>query len=275
MRYSKESFHIAHVWGNNVDFGFLANNTLQFPLPFRLPDPVPDRTYSRSASPPENGFRQYLETRMFSSQGKGPSRTERTPHIGGRSSYEPPRSHSRVQVLPSTAPGGGGGHYSRRLDQPSNGYDTDSSQDSRVRQGNGEASRSRPSRAWKPMREALNVDSVIGGGGGQERRQHSPRRRPASQERALSQERERDQDRTWGGGDGRDDRKPKSLMTIYEDELKHETGGSRSLLDSEGRGGHGDKDRSKGTATLKVRNDNWKIQRTESEIGRASCRGRV
>ncbi|XP_062305181.1 inactive ubiquitin carboxyl-terminal hydrolase 53 [Osmerus eperlanus] len=233
----------------------------------RYREPVPDRSYSRSASPPENGFRQYLETRMFSSQGKGPSRTERTPHIGGMSSYEPPRSHSssRVQVLPSTATGGGG-HYSRRLDQPSNGYDTDSSQDSRVRQGNGEASRgsSRPSRPWKPLREALNVDSVIGGGGGQERRQHSPRRRPSGQERALPQERERDQDRTWGGGDGRDERKPKSLMTIYEDELKHETGGSRSSLDSEGRGGHGDKDRSKGTATLKVRNDNWKIQRTES-----------
>lgn len=53
-------------------------------------------------------------------------------------------------------------------------------------------------------------------------------------------------------------------MTIYEDEQRHETGGSRSSLDSDSRGGYSDKDRSKGSATLKVRSDNWKIQRTES-----------
>ncbi|XP_071751439.2 ubiquitin carboxyl-terminal hydrolase 53 isoform X3 [Centroberyx gerrardi] len=230
----------------------------------RYRDPSQERTYSRSASPPENGFKQYMETRLYSSQGKGPTRTERTPHLGGRSSHEPTRSHSRVQVLPAV-PSGGGGHHSRRLDQVSNGYDTDSSQDSRERPGSGGNSRgSRPSRPWKPMREALNVDSVISGIGGgnsvsQERRQHSPRRRPSSQ--SPSREREQDRDFTWGG---REERKPKSLMTIYEDEQRHETGGSRSSLDSDGRGGYSDKDRSKGSATLKVRNDNWKIQRTES-----------
>lgn len=53
-------------------------------------------------------------------------------------------------------------------------------------------------------------------------------------------------------------------MTIYEDEQRHETGGSRSSLESDSRGGYSDKDRSKSSATLKVRNDNWKIQRTES-----------
>lgn len=53
-------------------------------------------------------------------------------------------------------------------------------------------------------------------------------------------------------------------MTIYEDEQRHETGGSRSSLDSEGRGGYSDKDRSKGSRALKVRSDNWKMQRTES-----------
>lgn len=112
------------------------------------------------------------------------------------------------------------------------------------------------------MREALNVDSVLSGSSGghsvsQERRQHSPKRRPSGQ----SPSRERDRDFTWGG---REERKPKSLMTIYEDEQRHETGGSRSSLDSDGRGGYSDKERSKGSATLKVRNDNWKIQRTES-----------
>ncbi|XP_034532536.1 inactive ubiquitin carboxyl-terminal hydrolase 53 isoform X2 [Notolabrus celidotus] len=228
----------------------------------RYRDPGHDRTYSRSVSPPENGFRQHLETRLYSSQGKGPTRTERTPHLGGRSSHEPARSHSRVQVLPNV-PSSSSGHHSRRLEQPSNGYDTDSSQDSRERTGSGGNGRSRASRPWKPMREALNVDSVISSSGGnsvnQERRQHSPRRRPSSQ--SPSRDRERDRDYTWGG---REERKPKNLMTIYEDEQRHETGGSRSSLDSDSRGGYSDKDRSKGSATLKVRNDNWKIQRTES-----------
>ncbi|XP_067435370.1 inactive ubiquitin carboxyl-terminal hydrolase 53 [Thunnus thynnus] len=233
-------------------------------LESRYRDPGQDKTYSRSASPPENGFKKHLETRLYSSQGKGPTRTERPPHLGNRSSHDPSRSHSRVQVLPSMP--SGSGHHSRRLDQLSNGYDTDSSQDSRERPGSGGNSRSRSSRPWKPMREVLNVDSVLSGvspsGGNsvsEERRQHSPRRRPNSQ--SPSRDRERDRDFTWGG---REERKPKSLMTIYEDEQRHETGGSRSSLDSDGRGGYSDKDRSKGTATLKVRSDNWKIQRTES-----------
>ncbi|CAN9509540.1 unnamed protein product [Ophioblennius macclurei] len=224
-------------------------------------DPGQDRTYSRSVSPPpERGFKQHLEGRLYSSQGKGPTRTERTPQLGGRSFHEPPtRSHSRVQVLPS-APN------TRKLEPVSNGYETDSSQDSRERSGNGTNSRSRPSRPWKPMREALNVDSVLSAVGGEntineERKQHSPRRRPSSQSPSRDRERDRDRDFTWGG---REERKPKSLMTIYEDEQRNETGGSRSSLDSDSRGGHSDKDRSKGSATLKVHNDNWKIQRTES-----------
>ncbi|XP_034712901.1 inactive ubiquitin carboxyl-terminal hydrolase 53 isoform X2 [Etheostoma cragini] len=223
----------------------------------RYRDPGQDRTYSRSVSPPENGFKQHLETRLYSSQGKGPTRTERTPYLGGRSSHEPARTHSKVQVLPSV-PIISSGHYSRKLDHVSNGYDTDSSQDSRERPGSGGNSRSRSSRPWKPIREALNVDSVVSAVTSdhlvnQERRQHSPWRRPSSQ--SPSRDRERDREFTWGG---REERKPKSLMTIYEDEQRHETGGSRSSLDSD------DKDRSNGAAILKVRNDNWKIQRTES-----------
>ncbi|XP_041841739.1 inactive ubiquitin carboxyl-terminal hydrolase 53 [Melanotaenia boesemani] len=227
----------------------------------RYRDPGQDRTYSRSASPPENGFKNHIETRLYSSQGKGPTRTERMPQLGGRSSHEPSHSHSRVQVLPS-APTVRSAHHSRRANQLSNGYDTDSSQDSRER--NGGNSRSRSSRPWRPTREALNVDSVlssIDGGNltSEEQRHHSPRRRPSSQ--SPSRDREQDRDFMWGG---REERKPKSLMTIYEDEQRHETGGSRSSLESDSRGGHNDKDRSKSSATLKVRSDNWKIQRTES-----------
>ncbi|KAK2899743.1 inactive ubiquitin carboxyl-terminal hydrolase 53 [Channa argus] len=229
----------------------------------RHKDPGKDRMYSRSASPPENGFKQHLESRLYSSQGKGPIRTERVPNVSSRSSQEPPRSTSRVQVLPA-APSASSGNHRRKVDPLSNGYDTDSSQDSRERPGTGGNGRSRPSRPWKPTREALNVDSVLSGidegkSPGQEERQHSPRRRPSSQ--SPSRGRERDRDFTWGG---REERKPKSLMTIYEDEQKNETCGSRSSLDSDGRGGYSDKDRPKGSAALKVRGDNWKIQRTES-----------
>lgn len=223
------------------------------------PDTPHDRIYSRSASPPENGFKQHLETRLYSSQGKGPIRTERTPHLGGRSPQEPPHLYSRVHMFPNVT-----SNHNWKIDQLTNGYDTDSSQDSREhseRAGNG---RSRPSRPWKPMREALNVDSVLSGGTGaystsQERREHSPRRRPSSE--SPSRDREQDRDFLWGG---REERKPKSLMTIYEDEQRHDIAGSWTSLDSESRSGYNDKDPSKALAPRKVRNDNWKIQRTES-----------
>ncbi|KAM6949616.1 inactive ubiquitin carboxyl-terminal hydrolase 53 [Aplochiton taeniatus] len=231
----------------------------------RYREPVEDRTYSRSASPPENGFKEYLETRLYSSQGKGPTRAERQLYLGGRSSHE--GSRPRPQV-PAKVPSGG--HSRRQMDPISNGYDTDSSRGSRGRPGSAGGGRSsRPNRLWKPMREVLNVDSVISGSGaaarenagGQEQRQLSPRRRPPGHDRPPANERERDRDHP---GSGRDDHKPKSLMTIYEDEQKYETRGSRSSLESEGRGGPSDRDWAKGTATLKTRGDNWKIQRTES-----------
>lgn len=166
-------------------------------------------------------------------------------------------------MLP-TVPSVSSGYHNRRLDHLSNGYDTDSSQDSRECPGSGGNSRSRAARPWKPMREALNVDSVLSGMGDgnsldKEQRQYSPRRRPSSQ--SPSRGRERDREFSWGV---REERKPKSLMTIYEDEQRNETCGSRSSLDSDGRGGYSDKERPKGTATLKVQSDNWKIQRTES-----------
>uniref|UniRef100_A0A3P9A8V7 USP domain-containing protein n=1 Tax=Esox lucius TaxID=8010 RepID=A0A3P9A8V7_ESOLU len=238
-------------------------------------DAIPER-YSRSASPPENGFKQYQDTRLYASQGKGPTRTERTPRLGGRSSSHEATHRSHPKTLtPAALPSGVGvsaaGRYSRRLDPFVNGYDTDSSQDSRERPGTREGRRNgnsssgssgtsnKPGRLWKPMREALNVDSVTSGdgSGGQERRQHSPRRKPLSQERVPpAHEREPERDFMWGG---REEHKPKSLMTIYEDEQRPETGGSRSSLESEYR------DRSKVTANmLKVRSDTWKFQRTES-----------
>ncbi|XP_017269940.1 inactive ubiquitin carboxyl-terminal hydrolase 53-like isoform X2 [Kryptolebias marmoratus] len=215
-------------------------------------DPGQDRTYSRSASPPENGFKQHVETRLYSSQGKGPIKVERVPHLSSRPAHEASRSHLRPGP---TGHRNRSNHHGWRLDHHhSNGYDTDSSQESRDQ--NGGNSRSRPNHPWRPMREALNVDSVLRSTDGAnsargEQLNHSPRRRPNNQSPTLEQ----DRDFPWGG---REERKLKSLMTIYEDEQKQETRGSRNSLNSDC------KDRSKGSATLKVRNDNWKIQRTES-----------
>ncbi|XP_066576741.1 inactive ubiquitin carboxyl-terminal hydrolase 53 [Amia ocellicauda] len=220
----------------------------------RRPDPggahrdlFPDKTSSRSASPPaENGFRQHLEQRLYSSQGKGPSRTtERVANLSRSASHEPRPPPSRVQVLPGLPSGRG-----RPRHELANGYDTDSSQESREKGGR---SRSRP---WRPMRETLNVDSVFSG---PEKRPPSPRRRPPGQvERTLYGGGERERMPSWP----KEERKQKSLMTIYEDEQKVDTG-SRSSLESEGRGDK-DKDRTKVGGNLKVRNDNWKMQRTES-----------
>ncbi|KAG7263574.1 hypothetical protein CRUP_007887 [Coryphaenoides rupestris] len=267
----------------------------------RYKDPVPDRPVCRSASPPGNGFKQYLQTRLYNSQGKGPTRNERTAFTGGRPpSREPHRSQSRAQELPPPPPatptvlsgppssssssgggGSGGGHHShRRPDHLANGYDTDSSQESREYSSHN----SRSSRPWKPMREALNVDSVISSGTSSgnsgdgsypsrpDRRQPSPsRRRPNSHSPSRDRERDRDRDReqdrdrepvAWGS---REEHKPKSLMTIYEDEQRHEIGGSRSSLDSDSRGATTRPGTPRGVPTaLKLHNDTWKIQRAES-----------
>ncbi|XP_077356174.1 ubiquitin carboxyl-terminal hydrolase 53 [Festucalex cinctus] len=215
----------------------------------RYRDVGQDRIYSRSTSPPENGFKQHMETHLYSSQGKGPTRNERPPQLGTKPSHVAVRSSSRVQVLPSV-PIGRNAHYSRKSD--TNGYETDSSQDSRGRSG-----RSRADRLWKPMREVLNVDSVVSGNGqaaDPERLQLSPRRWPRSNSPTRAWEAMRG---------GREERKSKNLMTIYEDDQRHENGSSRSSLESLGRGGYGDKDRPV-AAARKVYGDNWNIQRTES-----------
>ncbi|TRY97437.1 hypothetical protein DNTS_033827 [Danionella cerebrum] len=189
---------------------------------------------SRSLSPPENGFK-HLEPRFYSSQGRGPNRAERWPLLNAQ-----PTSQNQSRVPLNTTRDND--QRSRRLDVTNganNGYETDSSQDSRTYG----TSRPRPNRQWRPMREALNVDSVLN---------HQ------NYHRALS-----NHDGEDVGWSRREERKPKSLMTIYEDEQRHEMG-SRSSLESDGRG-QLEQEKSKVTAnTLGIRTDNWKIQRTES-----------
>ncbi|KAL2079426.1 hypothetical protein ACEWY4_025170 [Coilia grayii] len=224
-----------------------------------------ERALSRSLSPPADGFRQHMEQRLYSSQGRGPTRAEPRIHTHTHESrshsYEPrshtpearshthesrththePRSHSHEPrshtheprphthdsrshsnarlPLPhssssSSSSSGGAGHQSRRAEHANaNGYDTDSSQDSRGRRGYAYSS-SRPPRTWRPMREALNVDSVLS-----EPHQSlaSPRPRPANQERLQEHEQTR----------RREERR--SLMTIYEDERRPQLGSHTSL----------------------------------------------
>ncbi|XP_035375702.1 inactive ubiquitin carboxyl-terminal hydrolase 53 [Electrophorus electricus] len=196
-------------------------------------------SYSRSLSPPESRFKN-VESRLYSSQGRGPTRVERSPRSVPRTAHAP-RSHSQPRASqPRIALQPPAGRLPLRVDF-SNGYDTDSSQDSRERPG---AAR-RGNRAWRPTREALNVDSILGGG--------SDRRLPPG----LRQRTSAPSEPSWSG---RDDGKPKSLMTIYEDEQRNDMG-SRSSLDSEGR----EKDRPKGAVnSLGLRTDTWKAQRIES-----------
>ncbi|MBN3285491.1 UBP53 hydrolase, partial [Polyodon spathula] len=211
----------------------------------RHTDRFPDsRLYCKSASPPtENGFKQCMDQRLYSSQGKGSSRHERTSHQA-RSSHEPRLPANRVQVLPGLPAHG------KFRNEFTSGYDTDSSQESRERSG---GSRSK-SRVWKPIRETLNVDSIFNV---TEKLQHSPRRKLLNQSERTQYDREHLFNH-WP----KDVRKQKSLMTIYEDELKQETG-SRSSLESEGKG-NPDKEKTKVGVNLKIRSDSCQMQRTES-----------
>ncbi|XP_061101103.1 inactive ubiquitin carboxyl-terminal hydrolase 53 isoform X2 [Conger conger] len=173
-----------------------------------------EKTHARPASPPD--------LRAYSSPGKGQPWSDRTSHQS-RPAHEP---------RPGASPPGGG--HGRRQ-EAAGSADGDGGQEAR------EKGRGR-SRSWRPVREVLNVDSVLS--------ELERRRRASGQERAPRRDRE--------PARPRDERKQKSLMTIYEDEQRLE-GGSRSSLESDARGG-----RDQGGAGLKLRADNWTIQRTES-----------
>lgn len=182
----------------------------------------------KSRSPPApNGFRQYSSRPASPGQGRGPC--DQDPPTQSRASAQVPRA-GRPQA-PGLGVQGDSGP----------GYETDSSLDSR---GKGSSRHSRSGgRGWKPMRETLNVDSVLSES---EKRQHSPRHRPS----ASHTPRCRDQSpSSWPQGPP----KQKCLMTIYEDEARQELGSRRS---PDGPG--------KGITETGVPGDAWQGQRTES-----------
>ncbi|NXI37079.1 UBP53 hydrolase, partial [Galbula dea] len=194
------------------------------------------------SSPVGNGFRHCADQRIYSSQGKGSYKHDIAPH----------QAKLSVQVLGSHRtegfPAGEKPAIRNRTDGVS-GYDTDTSQDSRDK-GSIIISRSR-SKGWKPMRETLNVDSIFSE---TEKKQHSPKHK-ANLNSKSKHEKERSLSH-WS----KENQIQKSLMTIYEDETKQDTG-SRSSLDSEGKG---NAEKSKGFAERKIHGDNWQIPRTES-----------
>ncbi|TSL34591.1 Inactive ubiquitin carboxyl-terminal hydrolase 53 [Bagarius yarrelli] len=204
-------------------------------------DTASERSYSRSLSPPENGFKN-TESRLYRSQGRGPTRAERSPRRNRHVAHAPrSRSQPRIPLHPPSS------NPSPRIDF-SNGYDTDSSYESRDRPN--EAPRAQTNRGWKPMREVLNVDSILSNNN----EQHLPSlAQPLSGQKRMPYE----QQTSWSP---RENGKPKSLVTIYEDDQRHEMG-SRSSLESESR----DRERTKGTVNhFPLKKENWKNQRIES-----------
>ncbi|XP_048851487.1 inactive ubiquitin carboxyl-terminal hydrolase 53 isoform X2 [Brienomyrus brachyistius] len=181
-------------------------------------DAFSEKIHPRCTSPPEKAGHQQAGPRSHGIQAKGPPRLERTQHQG-----QPSESH-----IHGAPPGGHG------------------------RKCEGEKGHTH-SRPWRPVREVLNVDSVLSELERREQQQHQPQRRlpgPA----LVHCERERPR--------AKDDRRPNCLMTIYEDEQRQETA-SHSSLESESRAGP-DKDGPEGRANPKLRGSSWAIQRTES-----------
>ncbi|XP_040003229.1 inactive ubiquitin carboxyl-terminal hydrolase 53 isoform X2 [Xiphias gladius] len=200
--------------------------------------------HARSSSPPENGLRPPVDQKLKSHQ-----RTEKSSNHSSRGSQEP---HGQ-----SLGPQGGG--HSRKNN--TSRYDQDSCQEQCEKGGSG-GNRNKTKSTWRPIREVLNVDTVLNELEQRRQQQHdSPRRsKPSTHERVHaepSRDRESEYVRT------REDRKQQCLMTIYEDEQRHETE-SHSSVESESRANQQRGSRLKGCPKTLLRSDTWTIQRTES-----------
>lgn len=184
-----------------------------------------------------NGFRQYPDPHFFSSQGKGPYKQVQ------RSDQQPRQMMSSTTVqsaLPDSK------QPTRLKNNASNGYDTDSSQEYREK-GTGRAKKT-----WRPMRETLNVDSIFNNS---EKIQSSPRHLANTNGKHHTA---KDQSINLSS---KESPKKKVLMTIYEDEIKQESG-SRSSLESVGKS---QVERNKPNSESKMYHlDSWQMQRAES-----------
>ncbi|CAI5680479.1 inactive ubiquitin carboxyl-terminal hydrolase 53 isoform X2 [Oreochromis niloticus] len=204
-----------------------------------------DMTHARPSSPPENGPGPPVE------KSKSYPRNEKPLNHSSRGSQEPHGQSFGAQS---------GGH-SRKTNNFPGHNDQDGTHEQWEKGGSG-GSRNKSKSTWRPIREVLNVDTVLNELEQRRQQQHdSPRcSKPPSHERVhpeQSRDREREYART------REDRKQKCLMTIYEDEQRLETE-SHSSVESESRANYQRGSKLKGGPKTLLRSDTWTIQRTES-----------
>uniref|UniRef100_F1N2K3 Ubiquitin specific peptidase 53 n=1 Tax=Bos taurus TaxID=9913 RepID=F1N2K3_BOVIN len=203
-----------------------------------------DPPHFKTGSPPTlNGFRQYGNSHLYHSQGKGPCKHDRNAHQNRTSAQTLSSSKSQILALGEKITG-------KIKSDSGTGYDTDSSQDSRDKGSSSNGSNKSRNRGWKPMRETLNVDSIFNES---EKRQQSPRHKSN-----ISNKSKCSKDQSFNDWP-KENPKQKCLMTIYEDEMKQETG-SRSSLEFNGKVA----EKNKALKETKVHGDNWQMQRTES-----------
>ncbi|KTF76201.1 hypothetical protein cypCar_00037393 [Cyprinus carpio] len=184
-----------------------------------------DMTYPLSSSSPENGPRFYSDQR----QRTLPSRVSRPEHSSVHPRVSPHESTRSNQGLATGS--------TRHIDSSSLCHRGSTSLPER--------NKSKPS--WRPVREVLNVDSVLSE---LERRQQQQQQQRGSP-RCV---------RRFGHERGLMKEKQKGLMTIYEDDSRLETE-SQSSQESQRQMMV---TRPKDGANVAQRSDNWMIQRTES-----------
>ncbi|XP_068607150.1 inactive ubiquitin carboxyl-terminal hydrolase 53 [Brachionichthys hirsutus] len=202
--------------------------------------------HTRSSSPPAAGPMSPADQKL-----KSCPRNDKPSSQSSRGSQEP-----HGQSLAAQA----GGH-GRRNNTPLSHQEQESCHE-QCEKGGVEGSRNKPRSTWRPVREVLNVDTVLNELEQRRQQQHDTLRhsKPPSQERSHTEDirdRERESVRT------REDRKQKCLMTIYEDEQRHETE-SHSSVELESRANQQRGGRLKGGPKTLLRSETWTIQRTES-----------
>lgn len=191
-----------------------------------------------------NDFRQYENPHLYRSLGKGLCKHNRTAHRSRTSAQT--LNSSKSQMVPQGEKISG----KVKIDNVA-GYDTDSSQASGDK-GSGSVSNSKSrNRSWKPMRETLNVDSIFSES---DKKQHSPKHKPTNISKLKMSK-----DQNFNNLP-KENAKQKCLMTIYEDEMRPETIGSRSSPESGRKGVR----KNLGLKDTKVPGENGQMQRTES-----------
>ncbi|CAG5928529.1 unnamed protein product, partial [Menidia menidia] len=203
------------------------------------PSQLKDTTHARSSSPPENGLKPPVD------KVKGHSRVDRSSAYSSRGLPEPHGPSCSAQGRRANA---------------SLGPDQESCREAWERSGDG-GSRAKPRSNWRPVREVLNVDTVLNELEQRCLQQDSPRCSKSTPQERPRGEQVRDREREHARA--REERKQKCLMTIYEDEQRHETE-SHSSVESESRAGQQRGGRLKGGPKTLLRSETWTIQRTES-----------